>query len=110
MLKNHHLARAVADVGLYEFRRQVTYKTAWTGVELMLAERWYPSSKRCSACGVVKETLGLSERVYVCEACGLIMDRDLNAARNLGQLASTASSAGSNACGEDVRSADALRQ
>jgi putative transposase len=105
MLQNHHLARAIADAGLYEFSRQVRYKAAWSGTAVVVADPWYPSSKRCSRCGAVKADLALSERVYECACCGLVLDRDLNAARNLVQLATTASSAGSNACGEDVRPA-----
>jgi len=110
MLQNHHLARAIADVGMYELDRQVRYKAAWSGSEVVAADQWYPSSKRCSGCGEVKDELDLSERVYMCDRCGLVMDRDLNAARNLAQLAtarlsskSTVSSTGSDACGEDVR-------
>lgn len=95
MLKNHRLARAIADVGMHEFRRQLSYKTDWYGAEIVFAEQWYPSSKMCSQCGHVKDELSLSERTYRCDVCGLVMDRDLNAARNLAQLAATASSAGS---------------
>lgn len=95
MLQNHYLARAIADVGLHELGRQLGYKAAWAGSEVRVADRWYPSSKRCSRCGTVKETLDLSERMYECACCGLVIDRDLNAAHNLAQLASTASSAGS---------------
>ena len=98
MVKNRHLARALSDVGMGEFRRQTTYKSAWAGERLLIAPRFYASSKRCSACHHLKETLLLSKRTYVCEVCGLIQDRDLNAACNLAQLA-TASSAGRYACG-----------
>jgi len=112
MLQNHHLARAIADVGMYEFGRQVQYKAAWSGSEVVQADRWYPSSKRCSGCGAVKDELELSEREYRCDGCGLVIDRDLNAARNLAQLAPTVSStervsseSRDNACGEDVRPA-----
>ena len=112
MLQNHSLARAIADVGMYEFRRQMQYKAAWSGLGVMQADRWYPSSKRCSGCGEVKGELNLSERVYECDGCGLVIDRDLNAARNLAQLAPTASSVErdpsktrDNACGEDARPA-----
>ena len=104
MLKNHRLAQAISDVGMGEFVRQVRYKAAWNGVRVVMADPWYPSSKRCSRCGVVKEQLALSERVYRCGGCGMVLERDLNAARNLVQLA-TGSSPGSNACGEDVRPA-----
>jgi putative transposase len=110
MLHNRCLARAMADVGLSELGRQVQYKATWSGSQLVVADRWYPSSKRCSSCGAIKDQLDLSERTYECDYCGADLDRDLNAARNLAQLAtnrpqSTASSAGSNACGEDVRPA-----
>src|SRR6266566_3115647 len=80
MLKNRKLSRAIADVGLYEFRRQIEYKAAFAGVTVQTVSRWFPSSKTCSSCGTVKEELGLSERTFVCEACGLTRDRDLNAA------------------------------
>ena len=64
MLRNHHLARAIADVGMHEFGRQVRYKAAWSGSEVMVADRWYPSSKRCSECGEMRDELALSQRVY----------------------------------------------
>lgn len=100
MMQNHKLARAIGDAGLGEFSRQMRYKCAWYGITVQRADRWYPSSKRCSGCGEVKASLLLSERVYRCETCGLVMDRDLNAARNLVQLSeqTTARSAGSEAC------------
>ena len=114
MLRNHHLAQAIADVGWYEFRRQMTYKGAWYGCQIFLADPYFPSTRRCSGCGNIKADMALSQRQYVCEACGLSLDRDLNAAHNLEGLlvgtewnarmiVSTASSAGSHACGEDVR-------
>jgi putative transposase len=65
------------------------YKAAWRGGRLITADRWYPSSKTCSACGTVKAKLSLSDRIFACEACGLILDRDVNAARNLLKLAPT---------------------
>ena len=83
MVKNHHLAKAVSDAAFGEFRRQLEYKTARTGATLHVIDRWYPSSKTCSKCGAVKAKLSLSERVYHCDACGLVMDRDLNAAINI---------------------------
>jgi len=85
MLKNHHLAQAIADVGMYEFKRQLLYKAEWYGCQVLLADRFYPSTKRCSACGSIQE-MGLQERQYHCPVCGLTMDRDLNAAINLEQL------------------------
>ncbi len=90
MKRNRTLALSISDVGMGEFRRQMEYKTRWQGETLLLANRWYPSTKKCSACGNVKEDLDLSERIYVCEKpeCGLILDRDLNAARSLVALGS----------------------
>jgi putative transposase len=87
MLQNRRLARAIADSGLAELRRQLAYKTTWYGSRLLVADRFYPSSKTCSACGWVKAKLTLAERSFACEACGLRLDRDLNAARNLATLA-----------------------
>ncbi len=101
MMRNHRLARHVAGVGMGELRRQTTYKTTWAGGRLIVADRWYPSSKTCSDCGAVKAKLPLRVRVYHCDECGLVLDRDLNAARNLAALVgetaactSTASCAG----------------
>jgi putative transposase len=90
MLKNHHLAQAIADVGFGEFRRQLTYKAGWYGCRVVVVSRWEPSSKTCSGCGAVKAELALAERVYHCDACGLMLDRDLNAAMNLSKLAKLA--------------------
>lgn len=87
MLKNRKLSKAIADVGLYEFKRQLLYKSAQAGIEVKQVSRWYPSSKTCSSCGYVKEELALSERVYVCVECGYVADRDYNAARVLAQAA-----------------------
>lgn len=83
MVKNRRLARSVSDASLGEFRRQLDYKTARTGAALRVIDRWYPSSKTCSGCGRVKAKLSLNERVYRCDTCGLVMDRDLNAAINI---------------------------
>ncbi len=82
MLANHKLAKAVQDMGFYEFKRQLTYKCQLYDSELVIVNRWYPSSKTCSKCGYVKETLSLSERIYSCGKCGHTLDRDLNAAIN----------------------------
>ncbi|MFG1951966.1 zinc ribbon domain-containing protein [Micromonospora sp. NPDC048830] len=87
MLANRRLARHIADAGFAELRRQLTYKTGWNGGRLIVAGRWYPSSKTCSGCGAVKAKLALAERTYTCATCGLVLDRDLNAARNLAALA-----------------------
>ncbi len=83
MLQNQRLAGAIADAGFGEMRRQLVYKTRWYGSRLHIAPRFYPSSKRCSRCGHIKEKLSLSERVYRCECCGLVIARDLNSALNL---------------------------
>ena len=90
MLANARLARAIADVGFYEFRRQLEYKSVRYGTTLILADRWYPSSKLCSACGVRHGELTLSERAWTCTACGVRHDRDVNAAINLQRLATGA--------------------
>jgi len=86
MMGNPHLSRSIADAGWCEFRRMLEYKTLWYGSRLVVAPRFYPSTKTCSACGHVKDEIPLSERVFRCEVCGLVMDRDLNAARNLASL------------------------
>jgi putative transposase len=86
MLRNRRLARHIDGVGMGELRRQTGYKTTWAGGRLVLADRWYPSSKTCSDCGAVKTKLPLRVRVYHCDECGLVLDRDLNAARNLAAL------------------------
>jgi putative transposase len=99
MLKNHKLARALADASLSEFLRQITYKASWAGALVVEAQRFYPSSKTCSVCGHIKQDLTLADRTYVCSNCGLVIDRDLNAATNLKNLAP---SSGVTACGETV--------
>lgn len=83
MMKNHKLAGAIADGGFYEFRRQLEYKTKWYGSQLVVIDRYFPSSKMCSCCGNIKKDLKLSQRVYNCESCGLSLGRDLNAAINI---------------------------
>jgi putative transposase len=83
MLKNHKLAQAVSDSNFGEIRRQLDYKTSWYGVHLVVIDRFYPSSKTCSACGWIDEDQNLSDRVFVCEDCGSVLDRDENAARNI---------------------------
>ena len=94
MLRNRRLARRIADAGWGELRRQLGYKTAWAGGTLIAADRFYPSSKICSGCGHVKAKLSLSERTYRCERCGLVLDRDHNAARNLAALVQVHTDAG----------------
>src|SRR5690348_3362875 len=95
MLANRRLARYIADAGFAQIRRQLAYKTVWNGGRLLVADRWYPSSKTCSGCGAVKAKLALSEREFTCEACGLVIDRDHNAALNLAALAAEFDTAGS---------------
>ena len=98
MARNRHLARSIMDGGFFEFRRQLDYKARFYGATVVVADRWFPSSKTCSCCGSVKAELALSQRTFHCDACGHEIDRDLKAARNLEHLA--ASSAVS-ACGEE---------
>jgi putative transposase len=83
MLRNHKLARALMDVGLGRFRQLMLYKGPIYDCLVILADRWFPSTKRCSRCGHLKDEMPLGERVYRCEKCGLVMDRDENAAKNL---------------------------
>ncbi|MFG2525799.1 zinc ribbon domain-containing protein [Streptomyces sp. NPDC048527] len=87
MLRNRRLARRIADAGFGEIRRQLTYKTKRNGCRIVAADRWFPSSKTCSRCGEVKAKLPLHVRTYECDACGLVIGRDDNAARNLAALA-----------------------
>ena len=83
MMKNHKLAKAIQELGLYEMRRQIQYKAEWYGREVIFVSRWFPSSKKCSCCGNIKHDLKLSDREYICENCGLVIDRDENAAINI---------------------------
>ena len=82
MMKNKHLSKAIAQQKLHEFRRQLEYKTKKYGIELVIADRWYPSSKMCSCCGNIKSDLKLKDRVFKCD-CGFVADRDYNASINL---------------------------
>jgi len=86
MVKNHNLAKAVSDASMSELHRQIEYKAEWNGVEVVKADRFFPSSKTCSACGCIQD-MPLSVRVYKCPDCGAEIDRDLNAAKNLAALA-----------------------
>ena len=83
IMKNRHLSEAVGQQCFYEFKRQMKYKCLFNGIQFVEADKWYPSSKTCSECGGIKKVLKLSERTYICEKCGCIIDRDLNAAINL---------------------------
>ena len=82
MMKNRHLSKAIQQQCFGEFRRQMEYKCKWNTIPVILADRWYPSSKLCSCCGKIKKDLKLSDRIYKCE-CGNVMDRDYQAALNL---------------------------
>ncbi|WP_285896983.1 RNA-guided endonuclease InsQ/TnpB family protein [Cutibacterium acnes] len=81
------LNRAIAQASFADLRRRITYKTRWNGGRTVIADRWFSSSKTCSECGEVKSKLSLSEREYICHRCGVVVDRDLNAATNLARLA-----------------------
>ncbi len=83
MMKNRYLSEKIQEQNLYEFRRQIEYKAHWSKIPVVIADRWYPSSKTCVICGHVKKELNLSERMYVCPVCGNIIDRDFQAALNL---------------------------
>jgi putative transposase len=104
MVRNRHLARAISDCGWGEFRRQLEYKCERYGRRLVVIDRWYPSSKTCSACGHRLADLSLSTRHWRCPSCGTRHDRDINAAQNIlaAGLAVARGSPG-DACGADVR-------
>ncbi|MBN3895389.1 MAG: IS200/IS605 family element transposase accessory protein TnpB [Nostoc sp. NOS(2021)] len=88
LMANHKLSKAITDMGFFEFRRQLNYKCELYGSKLVVVDRWFPSSKTCSNCGIKKERLSLSERVFNCEHCGKVIDRDLNAALILSKVVS----------------------
>lgn len=100
MMSNNRLARSIADMGFYEFKRQLMYKSEMKKCHVIIANQWFASSKICSICGNKNTKLTLSDRIYSC-ICGNGMDRDLNAAKNLEELFSTESSSGNYACGQD---------
>ena len=102
MVRNHKLAKALADASFGEIRRQIEYKSKLSGSHAVVADRFYPSSKRCSDCGNILERLDLSEREWSCPSCGVIHDRDKNASINL-RLVAERYSETLNACGEPVR-------
>jgi putative transposase len=86
MLSNHRLAQVIADCGFYEFKRQLEYKAKKFGCEIIIIDRWYPSTKTCSQCGHI-QNMPLQQRIYNCNICGHSIDRDLNAAINISRLA-----------------------
>jgi putative transposase len=98
MIRNRHLARVISDCGWGEFRRQLEYKCQRYGRQLVVIDRWYPSSKTCSACGHLLATLSLGTRHWTCPSCGARHDRDVNAAKNI-----LAAGQAVTACGADVR-------
>jgi putative transposase len=98
MVKNHKLANAISDVGWSEFVSQLEYKAAWYGRTVVKIDRWYPSSKRCFDCGHILDSLPLDVRMWTCPKCGVIHDRDINAAQNIAAVGLTVL-----ACGESVR-------
>ena len=98
LVRNHRLAQAIAEASWSEVLRQLEYKAAWYGRALVKIDKWYPSSKRCSACGHVRESLPLVVRQWTCPACGVRHDRDVNAAKNV-----LAAGLAVNACGEAIR-------
>ncbi|BCJ75773.1 transposase [Catellatospora sp. IY07-71] len=97
MVKNHRLARAISDAAWRQLRTMLEYKTAWHGRDLIVVDRWFPSSKLCSACGALAERMPLNVREWTCQ-CGSTHDRDVNAARNI-----LAAGLAVTACGDDVR-------
>jgi len=99
MMKNHCLAQSIADLGLHEFRRQLDYKGKLYGCQIIVADRFFPSSRLCRECGVINENLTLADRTWTCD-CGAVHDRDMNAAKNLESLAASLSER-LNDCGED---------
>ena len=104
MVKNHSLAKAISDVGWSEFVSFLSYKAEWYGRNLVKIDKWYPSSKRCFDCGHILDSLDLDVRVWTCPECGVVHDRDLNAAKNIRSVGLTVL----NACGEAVRPGRAL--
>ena len=103
MIKNHKLAKAISDASWRKLRQMLSYKCQWYGRELKLVDRFYPSSKTCNQCGCILETLALSQRSWKCPRCGIVHDRDINAAKNIlaaGHVAYV--------CGGSVRLKDTL--
>jgi putative transposase len=98
MVRNHTLARAISDASWSEFRRMLEYKAAWYGRTVVAIDRFYPSSKTCSACGAIAAKMPLNVRDWTCTACGAAHDRDVNAAVNI-----RAAGLAVLACGDDVR-------
>lgn len=106
MVRNRKLSRSIVDQGFGMFRHMLEYKCCAKGDTLVIADRWFPSSKTCSACGHVKDDLTLADRTYVCPECGLRIDRDLNAVVNLDcyglSIVDSRAEDTLNACGEGI--------
>jgi putative transposase len=83
MVKNRTLAQAISDASFAEFYAVLSFKAAWYGKEVVKVNRWFASSKPCSCCGWKNERLTLSDRIFICQSCGLKIDRDLNASENI---------------------------
>src|SRR5262249_62288344 len=98
MVRNHSLAKAISDAGWGELVRQLQYKATWYGRSDVTIDKWYPSSKRCHACGHILNSLDLATRQWMCPACGVRHDRDINAAKNMLAVGLTV-----HTCGEAVR-------
>ena len=109
MMKNHCLAKALSDASMAELHRQIEYKMKWAGGIVIKADRWFPSSKTCSACGAINHDLTLADRKWTCLTCGAFHDRDVNAAINLKQMA-VSSTVGSHACGGYGSQAQPVKQ
>jgi putative transposase len=107
MVKNHRLARSIMDMSFYEFRRQLEYKAKMTGSTIVVADRFYPSSKICANCGEKINELPLNIRVWTCPSCGAEHDRDINAANNLKKMAVSSTVT---ACGEMVQQGRSMKQ
>jgi len=106
MMKNHKLAKSISDAGWYDFIKMLEYKCLWDSKHFIKIDRFFASSKICNACGNKKVDLKLSDRIYVCENCGNILDRDFNASKNILAegikiLENTVGCTGINACGDD---------
>ena len=109
MVKNRKLSRHIMDQSFSEFRRQLEYKSSWYNSELIIADRFFPSSKMCSGCHEINNNLTLTDRHWICDCCGIAHDRDLNAAINLKNYKNnTVSSTEINACGVEGAGATTL--
>jgi putative transposase len=109
MVRNRSLAKAITDSGWGTFRRMLEDKTTKAGKHLVVIDRWYPSSKTCSACGHLLATLSLGTRHWTCPACGTRHDRDENAAKNILAAGLAVATDGGDACGGDVRHSGSFR-